>query len=155
MSTPVIRARFAKSSAQKAPPTTPVGAFADRRPESAVPVQGTYVVWLQRWMLSLDAVVQDGHHHALPGVASPPGPSDGERRRAARGAVPAPLRSKGRDVSIGGVFQAQDEGDNRLTGKQPLSGAESRRCSAPAGPVRGRPEVLGSVESTWRTLGTL
>ena len=45
-------------------------------------------------MPSLDGTVQDRHHHALPGVASPPGPSDGERRQAACGAVPAPLRGK-------------------------------------------------------------
>lgn len=63
--------------------------------------QDTYIIWLQRRMPLSDAVFQDGHHHALAGVASPPGPSDVERRRAATGAVPALLRSKEREVRIG------------------------------------------------------
>lgn len=65
-------------------------------------------------MPSLDAITQDGHHHALPGVALPPGPDDGERRQAARGAVPAPLRNKEWDGGVSGeswmnlaLFQAR------------------------------------------------
>lgn len=112
-------------------------------------------------MPSLDGTVQDRHHHALPGVASPPGPSDGERRQAACGAVPAPLRGKEegrwRQRGLGGGVnlapsvwvrgsvsgsREQDEGRNRLTSNRP---------------DWGRPEVLLLVlaECSWRVLGSL
>lgn len=97
-------------------------------------------------MLSLDAIIQDGHHHALPGVASPPGPSDGERWQAACGAVPALLRSKGTLTSAGsgggiwlqlsgftGLFQARGSRMKVKTDSQATEccRALSRRGAAP------------------------
>lgn len=108
----------------------------DRCPGSGVLFQATYVIWLQRRMQSLDGVAQDGHHHALPAVASPPGPGDVERR-AASGAAPAPLRSKEKDVHVswesgirlGSGWSEGGEGGKktplRLTGNRRLLRLES------------------------------
>lgn len=42
-------------------------------PENGVPSQGTYIIWLKIRMLPLNAIIEDGHHHTLPSVPSPPG----------------------------------------------------------------------------------
>lgn len=79
-----------------------------------------------------DAVFQDGHHHALAGVASPPGPGDVERRRAVAGAVPALLRTKEREVHVSwesGISRAPF-GKNRLTETQSPLSIESSWCGA-------------------------
>lgn len=119
-------------------------------------------------MVSLDAIIQDGHHHALPGVAPPPGLDDGERRQAAGGAVLAPLRSKERDAGLSGEWwvdpapsawvsgsgsswSEQGEGEKKpLTGNQVLPSVESLRSRA-----RARPDWRSLAESTWRILGIL
>lgn len=51
-------------------------------------------------MLSLDAVIQDGHHHSLPCVSSPPGPLDVHVGRTALGALTAVLLMGGGSVHV-------------------------------------------------------
>lgn len=100
VSEPIIWASFAKPSAPpnktKPCPEYPWPLAGNKAWTAPVLLGDTYEIGLQRRVMRLDPIAQDGHHHPPPSVASPPGPGDGGRRQAARGAVDASLQNVGR-----------------------------------------------------------